>query len=501
MTDILRLEKVNNTYFRIDTSDDIRNELSAYFTFTIPNAAFHPLVKAKQWNGKIYMFKKATCTLYAGLIADVQKFCSDRNYDLIISKEVKNSFFDESITKEYFSNFIKNLSMYDLFNQEKMKWRDYQLLALWNIARNKRVVTLSATGTGKSAFIYGAIRFYQEVTPNRILIVVPNTGLVEQLYSDFKSYSTMDEDWIIEENCDKLYSGMKTSGKQILITTWQSLCKTASVEELSDVGAIVIDEAHGAKAKEMSTILENCVNAEYRLGTTGTLDGLEISELAIKGLIGPIISVQTSKQAMDSGYLAQLEIDCVILNYPKEVKKLTSKYKYQEEIEYIFKHKSRNKKIAEFAVNLKGNTLILFSRVDHGQILYDSILSTTHKDRKIYFIHGGVDAEDRESMRHVVDKEKDAIIVASYGTMSTGINVRNLNNILFAAPSKGVIRVLQSIGRGLRKSKDKDSAKLYDIVDNTTGKNYSYQHWLERVKHYESQEFQYRIIEENIEYE
>lgn len=497
MTENIYVEKIDNTYLRVRTSADLIEELAAYFTFTIPNAQFNPLVKARRWDGKIRLFKKASQSIYCGLISDLHKFSAERGYNLTLDKHVVESFMDNSITKEYFSTFIKNLKMYDLFNNQKLKWKDYQLLALWQSIRHKRRTIISATGTGKSAFIYGACRFYQELQPNKILIVVPNIGLTLQMFNDFKSYAYEDEDWVVEENCEVLYGGQTVEGKQILISTWQSLMNQSS-SFFAQFGAVVIDETHGAKAKEISTILENCVNAEYRLGTTGTLDGQEISELTIKGLIGPIFTVQTAKQAMDNGHLAKLNIECVVLNYNETDKKLAKNLKYQDELEFIFKHEPRQDYISEFVTKLKGNTLVLFSRIDHGKLLFEKIKALVGDDRKVYLVYGGVEASDREDIRGIVEKEKDAIIVASFGTMSTGTNIRNINNVVFAASSKSLIRVLQSIGRGLRKTLDKLTCRLFDIVDHISDKNYSYIHWLERIKIYESQEFEYIISEVNL---
>mgnify|MGYP003704864511 CR=1 FL=1 len=174
----------------------------------------------------------------------------------------------------------------------------------------------------------------------------------------------------------------------------------------------------------------------------------------------------------------------------------------QDEIDYIISHPGRNKLIRNLCRDLKGNTLVLFSYVEkHGDVLYDLINSKVGDTRKVFFIHGGVDTEEREAARQICETEQDAIIVASYGTFSTGINIRNLHNVVFASPSKSRIRNLQSIGRVLRKGDNKSQAVLYDISDDISRKNrlnYTLRHLKERIEVYNEENFDYEIIPVNI---
>ena len=159
---------------------------------------------------------------------------------------------------------------------------------------------------------------------------------------------------------------------------------------------------------------------------------------------------------MRQGHLSQLDIQCIVLKHPE--KKFET---YQDEIEYLITHQQRNTFIKNLTLDLKGNSLVLYSRVEaHGQVLHDLINKDKKDDRKLFFIHGGVDAGERELVREITETEKNAIIVASYGTFSTGINIKNLHNVIFASPSKSRIRNLQSIGRVLRKGKGKVKATL-----------------------------------------
>ena len=196
---------------------------------------------------------------------------------------------------------------------------------------------------------------------------------------------------------------------------------------------------------------------------------------------------------MKQGHLSQLDIQCLVLSHgPQKFET------YQDEIQYLIEHEQRNNFIKNLTLDLKGNTLVLFSRVEaHGQVLYDLINTNKRDDHTVFFVHGGVDAEERELVREITEKEKNAIIVASYGTFSTGINIKRLHNVIFASPSKSRIRNLQSIGRVLRKGKDKVKAILYDIADDCTKnsrRNYTLNHFIERIKIYNEENFNYEII-------
>ena len=251
------------------------------------------------------------------------------------------------------------------------------------------------------------------------------------------------------------------------------------------------------KSKSLIGIMDKLDHAKYRYGFTGTLDGTQTHKWVLEGLFGPSYKVTQTKKLIDEGHLATLDIQCLILKHKPQ------KFEtYEDEIKYLISHENRNNFISNLSVDLKGNTLVLYTRVEtHGAILYEMINKKVSNKRKVFFIHGGVDAEDRELVRKITENEKDAIIVASFGTFSTGINIKNLHNVIFASPSKSRVRNLQSIGRVLRKGKDKVKAKLYDIADDITigsRKNYTLNHFIERIKIYVSEQFNYDIISINL---
>jgi superfamily II DNA or RNA helicase len=234
-------------------------------------------------------------------------------------------------------------------------------------------------------------------------------------------------------------------------------------------------------------------DAKYRFGFTGTLDGSQTHKWVLEGLFGPSYKIIRTDELMQKGHVAKLDINILLLKHPP------NKFEtFEDEVQYIINHEKRNKFIKNLALDLKGNTLVLFSRVEgHGQPLYDLINNNKHNDRYVFFVHGGVDTQEREKVREVTEKENNAIIVASYGTFSTGINIRNLHNVIFASPSKSRIRNLQSIGRVLRKGENKVKATLYDIADDISyksRKNYTLNHLIERIKIYNEENFNYDII-------
>ena len=240
------------------------------------------------------------------------------------------------------------------------------------------------------------------------------------------------------------------------------------------------------------------------MGTTGTLDGTQTHQLVLEGLFGPVHKVTTTKKLMDSDDLAKLDIKILLLKYADEFCK--EKRDYQAEMDFIVKYDPRNNFISNLAMDCDGNTLILFQYVDkHGKPLHDKLKTKFEKmnitQRKLFYVSGETDVDTREEIRAITEEQDDAIIVASMGTFSTGINIKRLHNIIFASPSKSQIRVLQSIGRGLRKSADGRNTIVYDIADDLhwkSRKNYTLVHAAERIKIYSKEKFDYELFDINI---
>jgi len=473
----IEITKKDEVYLKISCEAGVAQELCDYFTFIVPGHTFMPAYRMKIWDGKIRLFNIHNRLLYSGLLEYVFIFAEPRNYSVApIGFEWKPK------------KIAKNEAFLDGLNLP-FEPRDYQLEGFHHALSYKKCLLVSPTASGKSLIIYLIVRALNVKT----LIIVPTTSLVSQLYSDFQEYG-----WDSAKFCHQVYAGQdKVSDKQVVISTWQSIYKLN--KKLFESYKLVIgDEAHGFKSKSLTSIMTKCVNAEYRIGTTGTLDGTQTHKLVLEGLFGKVYKVTTTKKLIDSKELASFRVEIIVLKYPDVICEQFRKIKYADELEFIVGHEKRNKYIRNLVLSLDGNTLLLFRLVKkHGRILFNMIKEETDvKNRQTFFVYGGTETDTREQIRAIAEKERDAIIVASYGVFSTGINIRNLHNIIFASPSKSRIRNLQSIGRGLRLSDNNQETVLYDITDDLrwkNRKNYAYRHHEDRIKIYDEEKFPYKI--------
>ena len=485
MTDIT-IKKKNEVYVTVKAEPAICQELSDLFTFDVPGAKFMPQYRSKYWDGKIRLFSPATGEVYGGLVDKIVNWARKSEYSLEFenNKHYGTPFEEnEIISREGVKEYMTRISKY--------KPRDYQVDAVYDALKYNRKLLISPTASGKSMMIYAVVRYFVE-TKKKVLLIVPTTSLVEQMYKDFEDYG-----WNADQYCHRIYSGKeKTNKNSVTITTWQSVYKLKR-PFFKDFDVAIGDEAHLFKSKSLVSIMTKMDSAKYRYGFTGTLDGSQTHKWVLEGLFGPSYKVTQTKELIDKGHLSKLQIRVLILKHTDQ--KFDT---YEDELQYIIGHSKRNRFIRNLVLDLKGNSLILFSRVaTHGQILFDSINSSVQGNRKVFYVHGGVEAQERERIREITEQERDAIIVASYGTFSTGINIKNLHNVIFASPSKSRIRNLQSIGRVLRTGDNKKKAVLYDIADDISyksRKNYTLNHLVERVKIYNEEKFNYEIIQINL---
>ena len=481
-TNLLIIEKKNEVYITVECEADIQREISEFFTFYVPGYKFMPAFRNRMWDGKIRLFSQKTKEIYFGLYPYIKAFAEERGYVIVCGKDVE---IDNKVNKDTVKHFCNSLG-------QKFEARDYQIDAVYSNLRHNRTLLLSPTASGKSFIIYALIRYYTHLLKDKkCLLIVPTTSLVEQMYSDFESYG-----WNVKKNCHRLYSGYSNqTDKRVLISTWQSLYKLPK-KYFEQFGAVFGDEAHQFKSKSLTEIMTKLIDCKYRIGLTGTLDGAHTHKLVLEGLFGAVNKVTSTKKLMDKKQLSNLVVRCLILKHAEENCKMVASGKYQDEIDYLVSSKSRNNFIKNLSLKIKGNTLILFQLVEkHGKGLYELIRNKA-ENRDVFFVYGGVDAEQREKVREITEKSNNAIIVASYGTFSTGINIRNLHNIIFASPSKSRIRNLQSIGRGLRLGDNKVNATLYDIADDMQYKskeNFTLKHFQERINIYTEEEFDYEI--------
>ncbi len=485
MVDVV-IHKLNEVHLKIEAEPHVDYELRDHFTFEVPNAKFMPQYRGRNWNGEIHLYDLRSKRLYVGLLDRLVSFCVNREYKF---KFEDNKYYgspfeiNEHISREGVKDYLASIT--------NLKVRDYQLEGVYDALRRNRRLLISPTASGKSLMIYAIVRYF--VSKNqKILLVVPTTSLVEQMYKDFEDYG-----WNPDSYCHRIYSGKEKSNEYpVTITTWQSIYKLDR-QFFVDYDVVIGDEAHLFKSKSLISIMTKLEHAKYRFGFTGTLDGTQTHKWVLEGVFGPSYKVTRTAELMESGHLAKLDIQCIVLKHPPQKFEV-----FEDEVQYLIGHDQRNTFIKNLVLDLKGNSLVLFQRVEaHGKPLYDLINESVVGDRKVFFVHGGVDTQEREEVRYIVDTEENAVIVASYGVFSTGINIRNLHNVVFASPSKSRIRNLQSIGRVLRKGNNKTKARLYDISDDCSyrsKKNYTLNHLIERIKIYNEEKFNYDIVTVNL---
>ena len=472
----MRISKKNEVYLKLeDLQPSEQQELAEYFTFEVPGAKFMPMYRNRIWDGKIRLFSPASGEIYVGLLDYVKDYCDNNNISYILEENVDDT---RDVVGSVVRGFVRSLKPKS--KGKTLKIRDYQLEAVQLALSRNRALILSPTASGKSLIIYSLVRYYQ-MAGERTLILVPTTSLVEQMYSDFQDYG-----WSPGTYCQKVYQGYTTKiEKDVVISTWQSIYKMPR-KYFEQFGCVIGDEAHTFKAKSLTGIMTKLHQCKYRFGFTGTLDGTQTHRLVLEGLFGPVKKVISTKELMDKKTLANLRIKCIILRHSN----IREKMSYAEELEYIVTNKKRMDFVVNLLRHLRGNTLCLFQLVEkHGKILYDEL----KEDENVYFVYGGTDTSDREEIRGLVESHSNSTTIASFGTFSTGINIRNIHNIVLASPSKSKIRVLQSIGRGLRTSSTKDSILIYDIADNLGNDNYTLRHFTERLNIYNEEQFDYDI--------
>ena len=483
------IDKKDEVYLKIEAEADIRRELGEYFTFEVPGFRFMPQYRNRVWDGKIRLFSYATGQIYAGLYPYIVNWCKENDVQIVDGAKIK----DTEVEDSKIDALIKALKI-------PLEIRDYQRKAFVHSIRKNRCLLVSPTASGKSLIIYLMLIFnllrLKDTKQDKILIIVPTTSLVEQLYKDFKDYG-----YNSDRNIHKIYSGHeKETNKRVIISTWQSIYNLPK-KWFTQFGMVMGDEAHLFKAVSLTKIMTKLEKCKYRVGLTGTLDGTKTHKLVLEGLFGTVNKVISTSELQEKKQLADLKIMCLVLQYDDVSRKFINGKTYQEEMDFLVKNSRRNKYIRNLCLSLQGNTLCLFQYVEkHGETLRDLIIEKAD-GRKVFYVYGGVEADEREQVRFITEKSENAIIVASYGTFSTGINIRNLHNIIFASPSKSRIRNLQSIGRGLRLKDNNSAATLYDIADDLSyneKENYTLAHFRERINIYNEEDFNYEI--HNIEF-
>ena len=468
---------VDDVWIRVECDEHVARELSEYFSFDVPGAKFMPQFKKRYWAGKIHLFKLRGHLIYRGLLPRVLEFAEQRGYP--VTNQIPTP------SKEY---SLAELMQWASKLELPVQPRDYQLSAIQQMLTQRRGIVLSPTGSGKSLIIHLLV----QALGKRTLVVVPTTGLVSQMLADFVSYGAP------EQYIQTIQGGhSKAVTAPIVVSTWQSIYDMPK-SYFEQFQCVIVDEVHLAKAKSLTGLLEKCTVSPYRFGFTGTLDDMQAHRLILEGLFGSVTKVTTTKQLVENKQLTPLKVKLCVLKYPETTCRDMRKALYQDEVEFLVTHPTRLEIVSRMAASAKGNVLVLFNFVEkHGKPLYQRIQELA-PDRDVHFVSGDVDADDRERIRQWVTNGEQQIIVASYGTFSTGINIPNLHTMIFASPSKSKIRVLQSIGRSLRLHESKSHATLIDVVDDLrigASVNHTFRHAEARVQYYSAEHFPYTMLE------
>lgn len=475
----IKIKLLNFSSLAVFADASKERELREHFSFMDPKHRFMPRRVKRNWDGRIRLYNSVSKILPAGLHHRLRDFCASKHWPVEVVESGEYGI-PSAVNKGFELKIRKT---------EEIEDREYQLEAVRHGVGNKRAVIVASTGSGKSFIMFNLLSWFLDNREGDVLVVVPSTNLVEQMFKEFSKYG-MDA----ENGVHRIYAGREKAspGKRTVVSTWQSIHKL-SPEWFERFGCVIGDEVHNFKAKSLVAIMNKCVNAEFRFGLTGTLDGTKVHKLVLEGLFGPVRTVVRTKKLQESGVLAKIRISVPVLRHPAEDR---TKRTWQEEMDFLVTHEKRNRFIRNLALDRKGNTLVLFQYVEkHGKVLYE-MAREGKGERKVFYVSGETATGEREDVRSIVENETDAVIIASYGVFSTGINIRNLHNIIFASPSKSRIRVLQSIGRGLRTKDDGSDLELFDVIDDMHVKrhrNYALRHGMERLKMYDGEEFPYKI--------
>lgn len=461
----------DQVYVRLACEPAVWREIQEHFSYELPGARFTPAYK-RGWDGIVRLAKKGF--LYRGLLEELARLCSERGWAL-------DSRLEDAPRRTAWSPRELDLP-------RGFELRDYQEAAIKHALSRGRCVLLSPTSSGKSLVIYAVALRHA-----RTLVIVPTVNLVRQLSKDFRDYG-------YKGGLHEVSAGVDPySTEPVVVSTWQSLARVEDKREfMNSFDAIVVDECHRAAAKSLVALMEAATDVENRFGLTGTLDGTQVNEMLLTGLFGPVERVTTTRELMDRGLVSQARVSVLALRHPERARRASQGRTYQEEIDYLVGCVPRNKFLARLAAGLRGNVLVLYTRVEtHGAVLFDMIREEA-PDREVRFIHGGVDGDEREEARDLVASSDDAIVVASYGTFSTGVNMPRVRHVVFASPYKSRVVVLQSIGRGLRLAAGKERCDVYDAADDLSygnWRNHTLRHMHERVRTYARERIDYGVYE------
>ena len=433
---------------------DVRKKLVNTFKYEIPGARYQPAVRLGRWDGKVAYFQLGGST-YTNLLPEIIPILENFNYDIELDdqRDYCTTFEFAQVAEDTFSGQVWPKA--HPLEGQPIILRDYQVEIVNNFLANPQCLQEVATGAGKT--IMTAALSHSVEQYGRSIVIVPNKSLVTQTEKDYINMGL---------DVGVYFGDRKDFGRQHTICTWQSLnvllknSKTHEVEIsitefLEDVVCVIVDEVHMAKADALKTLLTGVMaRVPIRWGLTGTIPKEAYEFQALKCSIGPVISQLSASELQDRGVLAQCHVNIVQLVDHVEYTD------YQSELKYLLEEKGRLDTIAELVkqVNLTGNTLVLVDRIAAGQGIIERL-----GDNAV-FVSGSTKSKTRQDEYDEIAISDDKIIVATYGIAAVGINIPRIFNLVLIEPGKSFVRVIQSIGRGIRKAEDKDHVQIWDIT-------------------------------------
>jgi superfamily II DNA or RNA helicase len=499
----------NNWLFLSDYDEDHeKKQIEISLTKKIHNHYFHPLVKKKIWTGDICFIDKKLpiWRIPIGLWSEIYQICE--KYKMEVKIEGLERIIDSSLTLEDFTAWCE-----EFFKDKKMKPRDYQIESAWRIVRFKLSVSEVATSSGKTLIAFIVLAYLKAIyNVKKFLMVVPNTNLVIQGTEDFQEYGLEEL-----ENCELQQihgQNKKKISSGLMIGTFQSLVKL-DPEFFDEVEAVFVDECHMSHAQSIKKVVSLCKDSIWRFGLSGTLTNKGSAEyMTIQQFLGPLVMEISPKFLFDNKYATPVSIKIVKMDWldPEVKEKLGTLKETKTDIEgneifniekkLVINSDKRLDFVLDFVLKTSRNSLVLFQSVGegYGKRLYEGIRERS-SDKEVYYIDGDTDPEKRDIFIKRMEEDTNRVLVASFGTLSTGISIKNIHNIFLTESYKSEVLIKQTLGRGMRLHKDKEKVTIVDFVDDFSFNekdNYLMKHCKERIEIYKKEHFEYKIYEVKI---
>lgn len=487
MKDQVTVEKQDESWFKIDGPTHFRQALSDHFSFDVENLHFmkQKNPRLRFWDGKVRLYKSKSGLLPAGLIDKALEWMAPNNLININIVPIERRPSVE-FSKELFDLLVKQAKK----NDPRFEYAEDQELAVRHCLKQKRTLLVSPTSSGKSFIIFAV----HEHINKKTLIIVPTIQLTTQMKGNFREYGFKGDVYTLFHGQDRSF---EVKNGDVVVGTWQTL-KDMPKEFFHQFEVLIGDEVHELQTNSGSTIVEACINAHYKIGTTGSLRNSKMHQLALEGLFGPVFQAITTKELMEKGRVSKLKINIIMLKYSEEDRKAFWKQRTdaKSEMQWLLTHEKRNRAIRKLALSFDRNTLVMFKGNKYGFDLYQQMELDSSHNKKLFYVDGEIDLSDRQELVNYFEANDDGVGTVSYGTFQRGISIKNLIHLLFTVPFKSEITTIQSIGRLLRLHERKDRAILWDFADDLSyqgNTNAALEYLFARVQEYAAAGFEYEF--------